>query len=50
MSHAQDYVDALRAGCYFKALELAAFVSQKYQSMKKSSSVPMNWYHWEFMN
>lgn len=35
MSHAQDYVDALRAGCYFKALELAAFVSQKYQSMKK---------------
>ncbi|WP_040916157.1 hypothetical protein [Legionella tunisiensis] len=35
MSNAQDYVDALRAGCYFKALELAAFVSQKYQSMKK---------------
>ncbi|STX40534.1 Uncharacterised protein [Legionella donaldsonii] len=35
MSHVQDYVDALRAGCYFKALELAAFVSQKYQSMKK---------------
>ncbi|HHF7345723.1 TPA: hypothetical protein ACPSKB_002150 [Legionella feeleii] len=35
MSHAQDYVDALRSGCYFKALELAAFVSQKYQSMKK---------------
>lgn len=35
MSHAQDYVDALRAGCYFKALELAAFVNQQYQSMKK---------------
>lgn len=32
--HAQEYVNALRNGYYFKALELASFVTQKYEQIK----------------
>lgn len=35
MSGAQAYVDALREGNYFKALELVTFINQKYESIKE---------------
>ncbi|WP_287007478.1 hypothetical protein [Legionella sp.] len=35
MDGAQEFVDALREGDYFKALDLSRFINQKYEQMKK---------------